>query len=53
MFRRPWGKWVCLLAGGGMLLQTVSCLEATTWASNLANIVTAGGVIWLIRKITE
>ncbi len=46
-------KWAALLAGGAMLLQVPSCAETATIIGSYAQVVTAGGVIYLIARVLE
>lgn len=50
MLGRKFTRWVFGLVGGGILLQTASCTDQVT---AIATSVTAGGVLYIIRRIIE
>jgi hypothetical protein len=53
MSRRSWVKLAYLLAGGGVLLQVTGCGQFASSLADLAQIVTAGGVIYLVSRVME
>lgn len=46
-----WKKITLALLGGSILFQLPGCTETAIYISALAQTVTAGGVIYLIRKV--
>lgn len=53
MLKRSWSKWAYLLLGGATLLAAPTCAQVTSEVANLAEIVTAGGVIYLVTRVLE
>lgn len=54
MLRRSWNRWALLLASGGaILLQTPSCVESATIVGSVAQVITAGGVLYIVGRILE
>lgn len=41
------------LVSGGVLFQAVSCTDVATQITAVAATVTAGGVLWIIRRINS
>jgi hypothetical protein len=46
-------KWALACASGAVLLQVPGCTEAAVIVTGWASAITAGGVLFLIRKIME
>ncbi len=46
-------KWAVLLLSGSMLLQTPGCVETAVTATAIFSAVSAGGLLFLIRKILQ
>ncbi|TWT44119.1 hypothetical protein RAS1_05260 [Phycisphaerae bacterium RAS1] len=47
-FRRA---WLVALTGGAILFQLPSCVEVAATVGASASVVTAGGVLFLIRQV--
>lgn len=48
-----WKKNLLAMLSGSILFQTTGCAEASLIITSLASVVTAGGVIYLIRKVLD
>jgi len=46
-------KWALACASGAVLLQVPGCTEAAVIVTGWASAITAGGVLFLVRKIME
>jgi len=53
MLKRCCGKLALLIAGSAVLLQAASCTQFTADLANFAQIITAGGVIYLVTRVME
>lgn len=53
MRKRLWGRWASLLAVGAVLLQTPSCVETATVVTSIAQVITAGGVMYIVTRVLE
>lgn len=51
MRTRQWKRWALAALSGTILFQIPGCTDAAIGLTAIATSVTAGGVIWLIRKI--
>jgi hypothetical protein len=52
MRKSSWNRWTLLaLASGAVMLQATGCAEAAFYFSSIANVVTAGGVIYLVSRV--
>jgi hypothetical protein len=51
--RRYLKQLVLGLLGGGVLFQAFSCTDLATQVTAVAATVTAGGVLWIIRRINS
>ena len=48
-----WKKLALAVLSGSILFQTTGCAEASLALTAIATSVTAGGVIYLIRKVID
>ena len=48
-----WKKRALAMLSGSILFQTTGCVEASLAITTIASTVTAGGVIYLIRKVID
>lgn len=53
MRRLRWKTWTLLLTSGAVLLQVPACAETLYYLSGIANVVTAGGVIYLVSRVVD
>jgi hypothetical protein len=53
MIKRSWNKWAALLVGSGLLLQTPACTETATVISTVAQVISAGGVLYIVSRIMQ
>ncbi len=51
MRKNYWHKMALVLMSGTILLQLPSCTDTAIYVSSVAQVVTAGGVLFLIRKV--
>jgi len=49
MYRSSWKKFAWLALSGSILLQIPNCFQVV---SAISNAITAGSVIYLVRKVT-
>ncbi len=49
--RIPWMRLSAMLVSGAVLFQTSSCVELSSGVTAVATTVTAGGVLYIVRKI--
>ena len=53
MRKRLWGRWATLLAAGAVLLQTPGCVETAAVVTSIAQVITAGGVMYIVGRVLE
>lgn len=53
MNRMAWKKWLLATFSGSVLLQTTGCAESAIVVTALASVVSATGVVYLVRKVIE
>lgn len=51
MKKHAWKKWAVMAASAAVLLQTPSCVDAANVATGWASVLTAGGVLFLVREV--
>lgn len=53
MLRRRWVAVMTALVGGATMLQTTACSNTAEVVTAVATTVSAGGVLFIIRRIIE
>jgi len=53
MSKFPWKRTALAMLCGAVLLQTPACTETSLIVSSLANVVTAGGVVYLVTQVLD
>ncbi len=53
MRKMNWKKLSLALLSGSILFQVPACTQTAIGISTLASLVTAGGVVYLIRKVID
>ena len=53
MRKRDWKRLALSMLSGGMLFQVTGCTDAALGITTIASAITAGGVIFIIRKIMD
>jgi hypothetical protein len=48
-----WKQLSLMLFSGAILLQVPACAETAYYLSTLANVVTAGGVVYLVTRVID
>lgn len=51
MRKRFWTTFTALIASSAILLQTPSCAQISDTLADIAQIVTAGGVLFLVQRV--
>lgn len=45
--------WMLALLGGATLLQAPACTDVAIWLASASSVVTAGGVLYLVRRVID
>jgi hypothetical protein len=53
MRKNNWKRWMVAMFSGAVLFQAPGCAEAALGLNTLANVVTAGGVIYLVVQVLD
>jgi hypothetical protein len=53
MFKRSLSSWLCLLAGGMVLLALPTCAQYTASLAQVSQIATAGAVLFLVSRVMK
>ncbi len=53
MRKRSWNMWAVLMASGALLMQTPACVETAAIVSSVAQVITAGGVLYIVGRVME
>lgn len=53
MIKNNLKKWAILMASGAMMAQAPGCTEQAVVIASFAQVITAGGVIYLVGRVLE
>ncbi|MFH1746259.1 MAG: hypothetical protein ABIG44_04370 [Planctomycetota bacterium] len=53
MRKHAWKMWALAMASGAVLLQTPACVETATIVTSVAQVITAGGVVYIVSRVME
>ena len=53
MRSQKWKKFALMVLSGSMMLQIPACTQTAIGITSLASVFTAGGVFYLVYRITE
>jgi hypothetical protein len=48
-----WKRLALAMCSGAFLCQVTGCAETAIYVSSLASVLTAGGVLYLVRKVID